>query len=448
MPKAKRETILFSCLGSTDPVRGEHDGGMLHIVRHYRPDRIFWYITKEMRLANERDHRFDLALDYFLRQHPDYHPELLPPYYDEREDVSDFDGFYDTFQEQLTALRRQYPEAEILLNVSSGTPQMKTTLALLATTLQFRIRVIQVKNFENRSGSSERTTSRTYDLEIELELNEDNEPDAPNRCVEPRLMLMQRDRLRTQVDALLRRYDYEALVSLSGMLPENTRTLIQHLAYRAAYDTAAAWQEAKKLPKMDLYPMGEPQAPTARAYRELSEYVLVLKLMQRTQRYTDLVIRLNPLVIRLQRAWLEKQGIDFTRWSTTDSQGRESIDPVLIRRDNPALLEWLDAQYYTGFRVGPLNIILCNHLMTWLKQQDSPAGLFFQKLGRLNRERNESAHTLTNFTEKELQKIMGCSGEALIRQLTGLLAELYPQHYKEELFSIYDSANRRIREEL
>ena len=79
---------------------------------------------------------------------------------------------------------------------------------------------------------------------------------------------------------------------------------------------------------------------------------------------------------------------------------------------------------------------------------DFPAGLFFQKLGRLNRERNESAHTLTNFTEKELQKIMGCSGEALIRQLTGLLAELYPQHYKEELFSIYDSANRRIREEL
>ena len=54
MGKTKRETILFSCLGSTDPVRGERDGAMLHIARHYKPDRILWYMTKEMRLMAEK----------------------------------------------------------------------------------------------------------------------------------------------------------------------------------------------------------------------------------------------------------------------------------------------------------------------------------------------------------------------------------------------------------
>ena len=29
--------ILFTPAGDTDPVRGYHDGGMLHILRHYAP---------------------------------------------------------------------------------------------------------------------------------------------------------------------------------------------------------------------------------------------------------------------------------------------------------------------------------------------------------------------------------------------------------------------------
>ena len=52
MKETKQETILFSCLGSTDPVRGEHDGPMLHIARHYRPDKILWYLTKEMQMLS------------------------------------------------------------------------------------------------------------------------------------------------------------------------------------------------------------------------------------------------------------------------------------------------------------------------------------------------------------------------------------------------------------
>ena len=63
MKKGKQETILFSCLGSTDPVRGEHDGAMLHIARHYKPDRILWYMTKEMRVIGEKDNQVFMA-DY------------------------------------------------------------------------------------------------------------------------------------------------------------------------------------------------------------------------------------------------------------------------------------------------------------------------------------------------------------------------------------------------
>ena len=447
MKREKRQTILFSCLGSTDPVRGEHDGAMLHIARHYRPDKIFWYITKEMREANERDHRFELSVDFLKRQCPGYEPEILPPCFDEREDASDFDGFYDVFQRELVRLSRQYPGSELLVNLSSGTPQMKTTLALLASTLQFPMRAIQVKNFEKSAGTSERTNSKNYDLEYELELNEDAEPDAPNRCSEPRLLLIQREKQRAQIESLLRRYDYEALLAVSGTLPENLRTLIRHLAYRSAYNLPEAWREAQQVRGLDLYPADQKNAPTYRTYRELSEYLLILKLMQRTQRYTDLVIRLNPLVIRLQMAWLEKEGVHFSQLAYMDRHRGWIADPEIIRRHDPELAGWLDQEYRPyRFRAAPVSISFCNRMVRWIGREKTGDGLLFEKLEQLNHERNESAHTLNNVTEEDIRKIMDFPSERLIKELVRLLAEVFPQHYREELFSIYDAANRCLRE--
>lgn len=447
MKKTKQETILFSCLGSTDPVRGEHDGAMLHIARHYKPERIVWYMTQEMRLIGEKDNRYALSIEYLKKQCPGYAPEILPPCYGELEDASDFDAFYDVFEEKLRSLSREYPDAEILVNLSSGTPQMKTTLALLSSTLQFPIRAIQVKNFEKRSGTTERTNSTTYDLEYELELNEDAQPDAPNRCSEPKLMLIQRDKQRAQIKSLLQRYDYEALLAMGKTLPEGSQTLIRHLAYRSAYNLRAAISEAENIPVIDLFPANASNAPTYREYRELSEYILLLKLMQRTQRYTDLLIRLNPLVIQLQRSWLSKNGVEFSKMGYIDSQGREWMDPKKIRQLDSALADWLDEKY-KNFRSSMLNIIFCNYMIEWIGKSGTETGVLFRKLEQLNHERNESAHSLSNVTEEEIQRIMGCSSGQLIKRLTALLAEIYPEHYREELFSIYDTANRRILETL
>lgn len=436
--------ILFSCLGSTDPVRGEHDGPMLHIVRRYRPDKILWYLTKEMQAVNEKDHRYELSIDYLKKQCPGYEPEILPPCYGGQEDASDFDGFYDAFYAELLNLSQQYPDAEILVNLSSGTPQMKTTLALLSSTLKFRIRAIQVKNFEKRSGTSERTTSQNYELECELELNEDAEPDAPCRCSEPRLTMIQRNKQRTQVESLLQRYDYEALLDIGEALPEAVIPLIQHLADRCAYKPSA-YMKAKGIRGIELYPAGAPNAASYSDYRELSEYILILKLMQCTGRYTDLVIRLNPLVIRLQKSWLAKEGVDFSRFCYQGRQGEMIVDPERIYEADPDFAKWLDCRYGGGgFRKGPLNIVFCNYMMEWLKKTGTGAGMIFQKLEQLNSKRNECAHNLKGVTEEEIQEVLGCSSAQLIKELIGLLREIYPQHYREKLFSVYDDANQQI----
>lgn len=40
--------ILFSPIGTTDPVRNCRDGACLHILRHYHPDKVVLYFTAEM----------------------------------------------------------------------------------------------------------------------------------------------------------------------------------------------------------------------------------------------------------------------------------------------------------------------------------------------------------------------------------------------------------------
>ena len=449
MNKKWNEQILFSCVGSTDPVRGFHDGAMLHIARHYRPAKIQLYITKEMRQLDEKDQRYQRGFQKLEESCPGYLPEILPPYYDDVEDASEFDRFYDHFSEILGDLSRKYPKAEILVNVSSGTPQMKMTLAILAQSLQFHIRVVQVKNFERRSGTSDRTTSKQYDLEMELELNEDQAPDAPNRCQEPQLISIQRENLKKKMEALLRRYDYKALLPFCSELPEQVQTLIHHLVLRADYDIAEAQKFQPKCEELELYPSNRKKEHTYGEYFKLSEYLLTLKLMQRTQRYTDLVIRLNPLVIRMQQCWLLQNGVDLSRLGVRE-KGYLKLTRDKLSENAPELLVALDQKYPDGFRDGAPSISVCNCMLEMVTATEDKDTLeLFYHLETLNYiSRNDSAHSLTNVHEEDITRFLGCDSAALIKRLTEVLERLFPQHFRKELFSVYDDANKFILQNL
>ena len=50
--------ILFSAVGSTDPIAGQHDGAILHIARTYDLDDIYLYYSKEMYELEQKDNRY------------------------------------------------------------------------------------------------------------------------------------------------------------------------------------------------------------------------------------------------------------------------------------------------------------------------------------------------------------------------------------------------------
>ena len=54
--------VLFSPIGNTDPIRECYDGACLHIVRHYQPDEVVLFFTKEMWEREQANHCYTRAI--------------------------------------------------------------------------------------------------------------------------------------------------------------------------------------------------------------------------------------------------------------------------------------------------------------------------------------------------------------------------------------------------
>ena len=42
----KKERVLLTFAGNTDPTRGQRDGGIIHICRYYKPKKIYLILTE------------------------------------------------------------------------------------------------------------------------------------------------------------------------------------------------------------------------------------------------------------------------------------------------------------------------------------------------------------------------------------------------------------------
>ena len=60
---SEQQRVLFSCVGSTDPVRGFRDGGLMHIMRHYRPQIVCLFLSAEMEKKENEDGRYTKTLE-------------------------------------------------------------------------------------------------------------------------------------------------------------------------------------------------------------------------------------------------------------------------------------------------------------------------------------------------------------------------------------------------
>ena len=457
--------MLLTCVGTTDPVRGYRDGGMLHVMRHYRPNKVYVFLTEEMGLyeldGEQGDQRYSKTFQY-ARDHWENYDVKVEYEYSHIVDAHDLDVVAEPLNALFERIRAENPDGEILINLSSGTPQMKTVLDLLTMKNYYRtVRGIQVSNPEKKSGGSERTNHGQYVVELELECNEDEAPDAPNRCTEPKLYAIERDRIRAQIRKLIEQRDYRALESVSSQLPPSILLLVKHLALRSNLQ----FQEAQKMSitlkqtmGLDLYPhKGNLKDPKGQQYVELSEYYLLLKNLEKSKRYSEFVLRLNPFLTELLGHIL-RDSLPENAKRAIPTRGQPKFLGDVIRDampDTAGMLErkhkiQFDNYHDFGMRAGV-------PLLSIVGKEKVPQYVLelFTACERLNYgERNRLAHQLHAVTEQDIEAAcMDTRGKhykahELCQAFGKTLAFFYPEYCDEKLFTIYDDCNAYMLKQL
>ena len=108
--KTTRRQVLLSFLGTTDPIRGERDGAMLHILRHYRPEVVCLLFTPEVRKLAEADERYEKVF-FHLKSHWDGYAPVVLEQDLSVSDVSDMDELDQPLHDVMNRLSREYADA-------------------------------------------------------------------------------------------------------------------------------------------------------------------------------------------------------------------------------------------------------------------------------------------------------------------------------------------------
>ncbi len=354
--------ILFTCVGASDPVRGDFDGPMLHIIRHYRPETVYFYMSKEM---SKRKDEILLAINT-VTGNIGHEIESIPLGSD-KVDVSDFDAFNHEFEGYFKDIKEKHSDAELLVNISSGTPQMLITLALLSQDISFNIKAIQVSSPAKASNTSKTTTSKDYDFQEALDNNFDDLEESENRCVEPKFIELKRSLAKEQLRALLYDYNYDGCekFALAQGFTKDSRVikLISHLSERQNLKNSVEIQ--KEIIDYDFYPIKDSEC------KRVTEYMLILMQLQKMGKVTELLIRLNPLVIRLQISFLENVFNIKKDSIASKKKDRYIFDTKKIENNYKELGERLNKKYRDGFRDSDISVNVMKEIINFFEKKSA-----------------------------------------------------------------------------
>lgn len=407
------KVILFSPVGGTDPMPQTNfrDGSMLHICRVYKPAEVYLYMSAEILASHQQDNRYL----YCLEKLAEFQGRKIDCQVIERPDLRDvqvFDWFYQDFRQIIKDITSGMDETDtLLINVSSGTPAMKSGLLVLATLGEYPCKLIQVRTPMRKMNEHRHDD---YDIQTLWDLNEDNETDFENRCQEvqcPSLSLLKQEE---NIKKLISSYDYEAARQICGMLPA-----VATAAYQPLLDIACAriQLDLPLLNKLDNEQVVS-FLPIKDARKEkYFEYALQLHVKREKREYVDFVRAITPLLVDLFIMILKHEGgLDVLACCQA---GKMKWDEDRLRNDYPEVLEILNEAYSWcgGFRVSP---VYSDHLTKLAKhyvKNEKIVSLIEVLRGIEESVRNTAAHEIVSLSEEKIKRLTGYDTEEIMTMI-------------------------------
>lgn len=411
--------ILISAVGDTDPIRNFHDGPLLHIVRVYRPEKIV--LVHSERSLTKHD-----KLVKALKSIKDYSPEIiqdggvLPD-----AQVAIFDEMYDTVS---SIVKKYISDDEIILNISSATPQIISAMFAVNRISDFNVTAVQVVTPQHKSNEGLRHDNQE-DIDTLIETNLDNQSDYENRTLEDTGMKFSLDLTKRNLKALIDNYDYQGALELlrALKLPKKQESFsnIKELRKKLTEisDTIKIQGMPDKIVKAKL---------STKAQSALNSY-LNIDRNHKQGNIAEVLIRVKSLVEFILENYLNNHFLDVITY-------KEDGKPFLNASKYPEILKKFqeDAkmrgqEYHSGYLslpayIGILKFFEPNHDL--LKH--------IYDIQEINQVRNQVAHSLQAFDRENLTKV----SSAVFASKQILLASFdIDNHW----FSFYEDLNQEIK---
>lgn len=390
-----------------------HDGALLQIVRHHKPDLIYLYMTEEILKNHEKDNRYLYSLDK-LGEHIQHTFEIKIIERRNLKKVQLFDPIYTDIRGLLDEiLKGVRQEDELLLNISSGTPSMKSALLVLATMIDIPCTCYQVDTPEGKMNEHEH--SDFYDTETYWELNPDNtyQPGDKNynRTHAEQLISLKKLKYEEIIKTCVLKYDYQtALTVAEEMSSQETKGYIHKLRIANA-------RKQMNFPEVDRFlkevnpeiysPIKEVDA------RRSYEYTLSLQSKVESQEYADVLRSISPILVKLFEEILLKQtGLDLKDYSYKIN-GILYWDTDKLKK-NPACSNILNKRYGSGFEGGWIKSDHLAALIQGMVKEKSVRRCVDDLREIEKRVRNLAAHNMISVSDDWIKKETGYTSKEII----------------------------------
>lgn len=438
------EYILFSAVGGTDPIANGYDGAMLHICRVYKPRKVYLYMSKDIIEKHEQDNRYVFCLEQ-LMNHMNIKFDIEIIKREKLIDVQRFDIFYSEYEELLDRISSENPKASLILNISSGTPAMKSALTVISVTGRREYLSVQVVHPEH-TMSARIEDRQDYLPELQWECNHDNQTDFTNRCEvyngESLMVKIKKEMIIKHVEA----YDYCAALRVAKEIEKhinsNTIRLLEAAVCRLQLNRSGV---DKILKGMDYRVF-----PIEGTERQLLEYVLWLKIKLYREDYADLIRGITPFVVDIYEIYLENickiELKKYYRESNFDGIMLYKFDETKLKNteEGKRIIQILNSAFPKEYSFK--SAVNSRALLELLRVYCEDAS--FMKACSVMEEieprvRNIAAHEIVSVNYDWICKQGGYKPEQIMEALMNLLQKACPS-IKKDMWNSYNQMNQKI----
>lgn len=437
--------ILFSPVGGTDPISENNlfDGSLLHICRCYQPDVVYLYMSKEILEHHRKDDRYLYCLhrlDEMQHRKTEYHVIERP----DMENVQNYDTFYQDFRTEIQKIADGMDAEDILyLNVSSGTPAMKSGLLVLKTLGEISCTAIQVLTPAKKMNEH---THKENDIETLWTLNNDNQDDYENRCIEvecPTLSNLYQENI---IKNLIQKYDYAGALAVAETMPAKETEYYLAWLKLAYFRSQINLREVSKIlnGKQVSYSLPVQDSELCKYF----EYALTLQVRIKREEYADFARALSPILVWLFERILKVQAqIEVDDYCYYDKEGVRKWSSAKLSRSGQHIYQVL-CREFSDFRGGTVYGSAFVPLIDEFCKENSALCRLVDELRAVEKEvRNLAAHQVECITAQKIQDDTGFS----VGQIQSKLRRAFTyagMNIRENQWQSYEEMNETILKEI